>query len=153
MQRASPPADTSPMDDFRTQLRDVIDAMLEGGITPAFLIIDLDGVEEIKRARDAESLQQFHQSAIDTVVSATQGADAFTYGDDRLVAILGGDFDRLKSFALIQKLRRTIPLLGQSYDCFLRPEFNIIEYDAATGVGGLIARLAARRHTGADEVA
>lgn len=141
------------MEDFRSQLKGVIDAMLAEGNTPAFLVIDLAGVEEIKRARDAESLQQFYQSAIDTVVAATHGADAFTYGEDRLVAILGPDHDRLKSFALIQKLRRAMPLLGQSYDCFLRPEFNIIEYDAATGVGGLIVQLAARWRPDTNDVA
>ena len=54
-------------------------------------------------------------------------------------------FDRLKTFALIQKLRRTIPLLGQSFDCFLRPECDVLEYDAQTGAAGLISQIAKRR--------
>jgi hypothetical protein len=52
------------------------------------------------------------------------------YGEERIVAILAG-FDRLRTFAMIEKLRRGLPLLAQSFDCFLRPEFDVLEYDAA----------------------
>jgi GGDEF domain-containing protein len=133
------------MDDFRSQLSALIDEMLAAGASPVFLVIDLEGVEQIKKNHGAESLDKFHAAAISAVIAATDGADAFSYGDDRIVAILDGGFDRLKTFALSQKLRRVIPLLGQSFDCFLRPEFDIVEYDANAGVGALIARISMRR--------
>jgi hypothetical protein len=130
------------MDDFRTQLSAVIADMQAEGDDPIFLIVDLYGADEIRRARGVEGLEQFKRSAIDCVAQATDGADAFTYGDDKLVAILGSRrFDRLKTFALIQKLRRTIPLLGQSYDCFLRPECDVLEYDPHSGAAGLISHI------------
>ena len=131
------------MDDFRTQLTALIDGLREQGDTPVFLVMDMDGAEDIKRVRGAESLEQFKQSAIEVVAQATNGADAFTYGDAKLIAILSAnEFDRLKTFALIQKLRRAIPLLGQSFDCFLRPECDVLEYDPQVGVAGLINQIA-----------
>jgi hypothetical protein len=133
------------MEDFRTQLRALIDAMRAEGVEPAFLVVDLEGADTIKATRGAESLEQFKESAIRALVTATGGADAFTYGDDRIVAVLGADFTRLKTFAVIEKLRRTIPLVGQSFDCFLRPNFDVLEYDDAAGIGGLIAQLTTRR--------
>lgn len=133
------------MDDFRTQLSGVIDAMVAAGITPTFLIVDLEGADDIRKMHGGESLQKFHEAAISAVIGATAGADAFSYGEERVVAILGGEYDRLKTFALSQKLRRVIPLLGQSFDCFLRPEFDIVEYDPEKGVGALIAILARPR--------
>jgi hypothetical protein len=133
------------MEDFRTQLRALIDAMRAEGVEPAFLVVDLEGADTIKATRGAESLEQFKESAIRALVTATGGADAFTYGDDRIVAVLGADFSRLKTFAVIEKLRRTIPLVGQSFDCFLRPNFDVLEYDDAAGIGGLIAQLTTRR--------
>jgi len=133
------------MDDFRSQLRNLIDAMREEGIEPAFLVVDLEGAESIKAARGAESLEQFKEAAIRALVNATGGADAFTYGDDRVVAVLGSDWGRLRTFSLIDKLRRTIPLIGQSYDCFLRPSFDVLEYDEQAGIGALIAQLSVRR--------
>ena len=140
------------MDDFRTQLTALIDHFREQGDQPLFLFVDLEGAEEIKRIRGADSLDQFKQSAIAIVSQATEGADAFTYGDESLVAILGAaQFDRLKTFALIQKLRRTIPLLGQSYDCFLRPEFDVLEYDAQSGVAGLISHITRARKLRREE--
>ncbi len=134
------------MDDFRTQLTAVIDQMMEAGDTPIFLVVDLDGALDIKRVRGAKSLDEFKAQAIELVGSLTDGCDAFTYGDETLVAMLSANtFDRLKTFALIQKLRRAIPLLGQSFDCYLRPECDVLEYDAATGTAGLIAQIAKRR--------
>jgi hypothetical protein len=134
------------MDEFRTQLRNLIDAMRADGVEPAFLVVDLEGAAQIKiKARGIDSLDNFKDAAVRTVVNATGGADAFTYGDDRVVAILGGDFGRLKTFAVIEKLRRAIPLLGQSFDCYLRPNFDVIEYDEATGIGALITQITTRR--------
>jgi hypothetical protein len=134
------------MDDFRSQLTALIDHIRDLGDQPLFLIVDLEGAEEIKRTRGVDSLEQFKQSAITIVSQATEGADAFTYGDESLVAILtAAQFDRLKTFALIQKLRRSIPLLGQSYDCFLRPEFDVLEYDPQSGVPGLISHITRAR--------
>lgn len=133
------------MEDFRSQLSSVIAAMAAEGITPVFLVIDLEGAEFIKKSRGADSLDKFHEDVIAAVASAAGGADAFTYGEDRVVAILGGGFDRLKTFALSQKLRRVIPFIGQSFDVFLRPEFDVVEYDASAGVGVLIKQLAYRR--------
>jgi hypothetical protein len=133
------------MEDFRTQLRGLIDAMRAEGVAPAFLVVDLEGAEAIKAARGAESIEQFKDAAVRAVVSATGGADAFTYGDDRVVAILGAEFGRLKTFAIIEKLRRTIPLVGQSFDCYLRPNFDVLEYDEQAGIGALITQLTTRR--------
>jgi hypothetical protein len=134
------------MDDFRSQLTELIDHMLGQGDTPLFLVIDLEGALEIKRVRGSESLADFKREAIELVGSATGGCDAFTYGDETLVAILDAQrFDRLKTFALIQRLRRALPLLGQSFDCYLRPESDVLEYDAQTGAAGLIGQIAKRR--------
>ena len=47
--------------------------------------------------------------------------------------------------AINQKLRKAIPLLGQSFDCFLRPDFDVVEYRADVGVGGLINQIASAR--------
>jgi hypothetical protein len=131
------------MDDFRSQLSSLVDAMMAEGVQPVFLVVDLDGIEQIKRTHDAESVATFRQTAIGAVVSAGHGCEAFSYGDERVVAILPG-FDRLKTFAVIEKLRRGLPLLAQSFDCYLRPEFDVLEYDAAAGIPGLIGQLARR---------
>lgn len=133
------------MEDFRSQLNNLISEMLAEGVTPVFLVVDLEGAEQIKKTRGQQGLDNFHEAAVAAVVAATNGADAFTYGDDRVVAVLGSEFDRLKTFALSQKLRRAIPFLGQSFDCFLRPEFDVVEYDPGAGVGALIKQLAAPR--------
>ena len=140
------------MEDFRTQLTALIDHMVEAGDEPLFLIVELDGAEDIGRAHGAESLDKFKQAAIELVGAAANGADAFTYGDEKLVVILSaGTYDRLKTFALIQKLRRAIPLLGQSFDCFLRPECDVLEYDPETGAAGLINQLARPKRTADQE--
>lgn len=131
------------MDDFKQQLTAVLDAFLAEGGEPIFLVVDLEGVGEIKDAHGDESLQKFKLAAVDAVIAATRGADAFTYGEDRVVAILDGrDYDRLRTFALIQKLRKAIPLLGQSFDCFLRPDFDVLEYKADQGAAALISQIA-----------
>ena len=96
------------MDDFRTQLRLMIDEMVATGVNPTFLVIDMEGAEHIKKTHGQEALDGFKDAAIRAVTSATHGADAFTYGDDRLVAVLGGDYDRLKTFSLVKKLRGVI---------------------------------------------
>jgi hypothetical protein len=140
------------MEDFRSQLSALIEHIRAEGDQPLFLIVDLDGAEDIKRTRGNESLDQFKASAISLVSQATESADAFSYGDETLVAILGASqFDRLKTFALIQKLRRTIPLLGQSYDCFLRPDFDVLEFDQQTGVAGLITHITRSRKERQEE--
>ncbi len=134
------------MDDFRSQLTAVIDHMAQEGDTPLFLVIDLDGALDIKRMRGVEGLDNFKKDAIAMVSSLTNGCDAFTYGDETLVAILGASsYDRLKTFALIQKLRRAVPLLGQQFDCYLRPECDVLEYDPQTGAAGLISQIARRQ--------
>ena len=126
------------MDDFRSQLAAVIDAMVVQGGQPLFIVAFLDGTQQMRATHGPESLAKFKQAAIDAVVSATAGADTFTYGDEKIVVIIDGSaYDRLKTFALIQRLRRVIPLLGQSFDCFLRPEFDVLDYQAEVGVGGL----------------
>src|SRR3990167_9408764 len=101
------------MEDFRSQLAAVVDTMVTQGRQPLFIIASLDGTEQMRAAHGAESLAKVKQAATDAVVSATAGADAFTYGDEKIVVILdGAAYDRLKTFALIQRLRRVIPLLG-----------------------------------------
>ncbi|MEX2225876.1 MAG: hypothetical protein WEB52_05430 [Dehalococcoidia bacterium] len=133
------------MDDFRSQLRGLIDSMRAEGVNPVFLVIDSEGADSIKAARGAESLEQFKDAVVRAVVSATGGADAFSYGDERVVAVLGSEWGRLRTFSLIDKLRRSIPLVGQSFDCFLRPNFDVLEYDDEAGIGALIAQLTTRR--------
>ena len=133
------------MDEFRSQLRDLIDSFAAEGVVPTFIVVDLEGADQIKSAQGRESLDKFKEATIRAVVSATNGADSFTYGDDRVVAVLGAGWDRLRTFAMIEKLRRTIPLLGQSFDCYLRPEFDVFEYDEQGGIGAVIAQLTAAR--------
>ena len=128
------------MEDFRTQLTAVLDGMLAEGVEPMFLVVELIGAEEIKRLKDVESLDTFREAAMASVISATHTGDAFSYGEYRIVGILPG-FDRLKTFALIDKLRRALPLLAQSFDCYLQPEFDTLEYDSKLGVAGLINQL------------
>jgi hypothetical protein len=137
------------MDDFRTQLSTVIDGMLAEGVKPVFLVIDLYGVERIKQMDGQESLDKFRAAATGAITSAGGGCDAFTYGEDRIVAILPG-FERLKTFALADKLRRSLPYLAQSFDFALQPEFDVLEYDETTGVPGLISQLVKRRDRARD---
>jgi len=131
------------MDDFRTQLAAVIDELLAEGKRPVFLAVDLDGIEEIKRRRSEESLRQFLQSAIDAILRTTDASDAFSYEDRSIVAVLP-DVERLKLFARIDKLRRMLPILSQTYDCPLQPGFDVLEYEEGQGVAGLIKQLVGR---------
>jgi hypothetical protein len=131
------------MDDFRSQLSAVIDDMLAAGVEPVFLVVDLEGVDHIKQLHGVESLDKFREAAIGAIVSAGHGCEAFSYGDDRVVAILAG-FDRLKTFAVVEKLRRGLPFLAQSFDCVLHPQFDILEYVPETGVAGLVGQLVRR---------
>jgi hypothetical protein len=131
------------MDDFRSQLTALIDEIVAAGQEPSFLVADLEGIDHIKKAHGAESFDKFRGAAVDAITSAGRGCDAFTYGDDRMVAVLVG-FGRLQTFSMIDKLRRSLPLLAQSFDCTLAPQFDIIEYDAEAGVGGIILQLVRR---------
>ena len=130
------------MDDFRTQLKEAIDAMSEEGVEPVFLVIDLRGSIYIKRGQGIASFEKFRQSALDALAAAAEGCDTFTYGEERIVGLLPG-FGRLKTFALIERLRRALMLLAQSYDCTLSPDFDALELDPATGVAGVVNHLAA----------
>jgi hypothetical protein len=97
-------------------------------------------VWDIKKVHGVESLDKFREAAIGAIVSAGHDCEAFSYGDDRVVAILGG-FDRLKTFAVVEKLRRGLPFLAQSFDCVLHPQFDILEYVVETGGPGWWAGL------------
>ena len=63
------------MEDFRTQLTALIDHIVEAGDEPLFLVVELDGAEDIKRTYGAESLDKFKQATIELVGAATNGAD------------------------------------------------------------------------------
>ena len=128
------------MDDFRGHLTEAVDALLAQGVKPVFLVVELGGAGDIKRVHGADSLATFREAATGAIVAACGGCESFTYGEERVVAILPG-FDRLKTFAIIEKLRRGLPYLAQSFDCMLHPEFDVIEYDLSTGIGGVIAQL------------
>ena len=131
------------MDDFRPRLTQLVDATLAANIEPVFLVVDLLGIEHIKRQHGVESLDKFHEAAVTTIEGASQGGAALSYGEGRIVAILPGH-GRLKTFAIVEKLRRALPMLAQSFDCILRPDFDVLEYDAGTGIGGVMAQLVTR---------
>jgi GGDEF domain-containing protein len=131
------------MDDFRSQLTAVIDDLLARDVEPVFMVIDLPGAEQIKKDRGHATFDHFRESVMGAITSAGGGCDAFSYGDERIVAILGG-FDRLKTFAMAEKLRRGLPFLVQSFDLPLQPYFDILAYDPATGVAGLVHQLVSR---------
>lgn len=137
------------MDDFRSQLSATIDDLIARGIDPVFMVVDLYGVEHIKKMHGQESLDKFREAATTAITSAGGGCDAFTYGEDRIVAILPG-YNRLKTFALADKLRRGLPYLAQSFDFLLTPEFDMLEFDATSGVAGLMAQLVQRRSRAED---
>lgn len=128
------------MDDFRSQLTTVVDEILADGKQPMFLVVDLFGAEYIKAHRGAEDFQQFREAAMNSITAAAAGSHSFCHGELRVVGILPG-YDRLKTFALIDKLGRTLPFVAQSYDCILYPEFDTLEYDPKAGVAGLINQL------------
>lgn len=131
------------MDDFRTHLSQVVEAMLAANIEPVFLVVDLLGVEYIKRQLGTESLEKFHEAAAGAVEGASQGGTALLHGEGRIVAILPGH-NRLKTFAIVEKLRRALPMLAQSFDCILQPDFDVLEYDSGSGIGGVMAQLVTR---------
>ena len=131
------------MDDFRPRLTEIVDAMLAANIEPVFLVVDLLGVEYIKRQHGVESLEKFHVAAVEAIQGASQGGAALSYGEGRIVAILPGH-GRLKTFAIVEKLRRAMPMLAQSFDCILQPDFDVQEYEAGTGIGGVMAQLVTR---------
>lgn len=131
------------MDDFRTQLNAIVEPILTAGIEPVFLVVDLIGAEYMKRQHGAESLEKFHAASADAISGAAHGGAAISYGEGRIVGVLPGH-DRLKTFALIEKLRRALPMLGQSFDCVLRPEFDVLEYEPGTGIAGVMAQLVTR---------
>jgi hypothetical protein len=132
------------MNDFRHELASVVDQIIADGGEPIFLMIDLVGAEVLRQSHDLESLDRLRETCMASLSSAASGAPTFTYGDIRVIGILQG-FDRLKTFALVEKLRRMFPLLAQSFDCNLAPEFDTIEYDERTGVSGVINQLIAPR--------
>lgn len=132
------------MDDFRRELTAVLDGLVAEGITPMFLMVDLVGAEVLRHSRDLESLDRLRETCMASLSSAAGNAETFSYGDIRVIAILRG-YDRLKTFALVEKMRRMFPLLAQSFDCILAPEFDTIEYDESTGVAGVINQLIAPR--------
>ena len=134
------------MDDFRKELTALIETLMAEGRTPMFLMVDLVGAEYLRRSSDAEALPNFRDACMASLSGAANDAQVFSYGDIRIVAILHG-FDRLKTFALVDKMRRMLPLLAQSFDCILDPEFDTLEYDERTGVSGLINQIVAPRQT------
>ncbi len=134
------------MDDFRKELAALIDGLMAQGRTPMFLMVDLVGAEELRRSSDAAALENFRDACMASLSSTANDAQVFCYGDIRIVAILHG-FDRLKTFALVEKMRRMLPLLAQSFDCILALEFDTLEYDERTGVGGLINQIVAPRQS------
>lgn len=133
------------MDDFRRELTALVDGLLAEGTVPMFLMVDLVGAEHLRHsAKDPGALTRFRETCMASLSGAAGNTDVFSYGEIRIVGILRG-FDRLKTFALVEKMRRTLPLLGQSFDVILQPEFDTIEFDAATGVTGVINQLVAPR--------
>jgi hypothetical protein len=132
------------MNDFRHELSGAIDQLIAEGKEPMFLMVDLVGAEVLRASKDIDSLNHLRETCMASLSSAANNAPTFSYGDMRIIAILQG-YDRLKTFALVEKMRRTIPLLAQTYDCTLAPEFDTIEYDEGTGVAGVINQLVAPR--------
>ena len=127
------------MDDFRSQLNEIVDAMLEQNIEPVVLVVDLWGSEYIKRHRGAESADQFREAAGNCITNIC-GGGAFVYGEQRIVGVMPAP-NRIKTFAFIQKLQRSLPLVAQSYDCILQPEFDVLEFEPSGGVAGIMAQL------------
>jgi hypothetical protein len=132
------------MDDFRAALAQHVDALLADGVEPIFLLVELVGAEGLRLSRDPEALPHFRETCLATLSGAAGDCPAFSCGDTRVVALLSG-YDRLKTFALIEKMRRMIPLLSQSYDTVVAPEFDTIEYDETTGIAGVVNQLTAPR--------
>ena len=132
------------MDDVRKELAATIDAMVAEGNVPMFLMVDLVGAEYLRQSARGDALATFRETCMASLSGAAGDTEVFSYGEIRIVAILRG-FDRLKTFALIEKMRRMLPLLGQSFDIDVQPEFDTLELDPATGAAGVIAQLVAPR--------
>jgi len=132
------------MDDVRKELAATIDAMVAEGEVPMFLMVDLVGAEYLRQSARGDALATFRETCMASLSAAAGDTQVFSYGEIRIVAILHG-FDRLKTFALIEKMRRMLPLLGQSFDIDVQPEFDTLELDPATGAAGVIAQLVAPR--------
>jgi hypothetical protein len=132
------------MDDFRRDLSALVDEMLAAGYEPMFLVIDLVGAEVLRQSQDLESLERFRDTCMGVLSGAAGNVPTFSHGDVRIIGVLPG-FDRLKTFALIEKMRRALPLQAQSYDCVVTPEFETIEYDSVNGVPGVYNQLIAPR--------
>ena len=125
------------MDDFRANLTSAVDSLTAAGTEPVLLVVELVGVEEIKRTQGVASFEKFRTSAAGAISAAAEDCATFTYGDTRIGALLPG-YARLKTFALIERLKRALPLLAQSYDCTIMPEFDLAEYSPETGVAGFV---------------
>lgn len=132
------------MDDARSQLAAAVDEAMAQGKTPAFLVIDLMGADYVKSLHGGERLGRFRESAMDLFRSnARPGSIVVETSESRLIGLLVG-FGRLETFAFVERLRRALPLLAQSFDCDVVPDFDIVEYDPEAGIGGLAAYLAKR---------
>lgn len=131
------------MDDARSQLTAAVDEAMAQGKTPVYVVVDLLGAAYVKSLHGGQRLAAFRESAAAVLASNGQGCPVVAASDDRLIAVLAG-FGRLQTFAFVERLRRALPLLAQSFDCDLLPDFDIVEYDPQAGVGGLTAYLAKR---------
>jgi len=126
------------MEDIRDPLRAACDEILARGESPVVVIMDLPGASAIRHNRDAASLQDFHASVGTAFVAAARGGAWIAVNEERVIGVLPA-CERLRLFALIGKLERSLPLLAQSYGCELVPEFDSVEYDERTGLAGLIS--------------
>ena len=100
-------------------------------------------LEYMKRQHGVEGLDKFRDAACGAIEGASQGGAALAYGEGRIVGILPGH-SRLKTFSIIEKLRRALPMLAQSFDCVLQPDFDVLEYEEGTGIAGVMAQLVTR---------
>ena len=140
------------MDDFKSQLAAAIEDLQAQGKEPLFLAVDLNGIDQIKREHSADAARRFRQAAIDAINWTAHAYGCFTYGEVCVIAVIPG-LGRLRTFAVIEKLRRSLPLLAQSYDCSMQPSFDVLGYEEADGVAGLIKQLISRGDTAARSVA
>ena len=128
------------MDDFREELSAAVHELTAAGVEPVLLVIELIGADDIKRTQGISSFEEFRASVAGALSSAGENCPAFFYGETRVCGVLAG-FARLKTFALIERLRRALPLLAQSYDCTVTPDFELVEYAPDSGVAGFVNHL------------
>jgi hypothetical protein len=126
------------MEDIRDPLRAACDEILGRGETPVVVVMDLPGAGVIRHQRDDASLRDFHAAVGASFVAAARGGAWLPVSDERVIGVLPA-CERLRLFALIGKLERSLPLVAQSYDCELVPEFDSVEYDERTGLAGLVS--------------